>query len=260
MGAVFTKSFIKPIEMLKSVTRLIALSLILCLPLDMVAKKGHAGNRSNHPLPINNARFIINVNSFSEQIYNNMGLANFGLPRIAFSMAVRGFSKLRNKGLVGADSVITIIDFSKSSKKKRLYVIDLKNQDMIFNTVVAHGRNTGGEFARFFSNKPKSNKSSLGFYITEGTYFGSNGYSLKLKGTERGINDKALARAIVIHGADYANEDVIDKKGYLGRSYGCPALPQKYNKQIIDSIKEGNCLFVYYPDQNYLKNSKLLNG
>jgi hypothetical protein len=141
-----------------------------------------------------------------------------------------------------------------------LYVIDLKNQDVVFNTVVAHGRNSGGEYARSFSNKPSSNKSSLGFYITEGTYNGGNGYSLKLQGAENGINDKALARAIVMHGADYANEDIIGSKGYLGRSFGCPAVPQKYHKKIIDTIKDGNCLFVYYPDQTYLKKSKLLNG
>jgi hypothetical protein len=259
MGTVSKKSYIKPILMLKSVSRLAALFLILCLPLDMVAKKGHNGSRSGNPLPISNAA-LIRSSSISEQIYNNIGLASFGLPKIAFSLAMKGFSKLRDMGMIGADSIITIIDFSKSSKQKRLYVIDLKNLDVVFNTVVAHGRNSGGEYARSFSNKPSSNKSSLGFYITEGTYNGGNGYSLKLQGAENGINDKALARAIVMHGADYANEDFIGSKGYLGRSFGCPAVPQKYHKKIIDTIKDGNCLFVYYPDQAYLKKSKLLNG
>lgn len=260
MGTVSKKSFTKPISMFKSVSRLVALFLILCLPLDMVAKKGHAGSRLYNPLPLSNASLISKTVSVSEQIYNNMGLANFGLPRVAFALAMKGFSKLRNKGLIGTDSVITIIDFSKSSKQKRLYVIDLRNQDIVFNTVVAHGRNSGGEYARNFSNKPSSNKSSLGFYITEGTYSGSNGYSLKLHGAETGFNDKALARAIVMHGADYANEEVVNQKGCLGRSFGCPAVPLKYYKQIINTIKEGNCLFVYYPDKNYLKKSKLLNG
>ncbi len=259
MGTVSKKSYTKPISMLKSVSRLAALFIILCLPLDMVAKKGHAGSRFSTPLPISNAA-LIKTASVSEQIYNNMGLASMGLPKLAFNMALKGFSKLRKKGLVGVDSIITIIDFSKSSKKRRLYVIDLKNQDVIYNTVVAHGRNSGGEYARSFSNKPSSNKSSLGFYITEGTYNGGNGYSLKLHGAETGINDKAQARAIVMHGADYANEEVITSKGYLGRSFGCPAVPQKYHKKIIDTIKEGNCLFVYFPDQNYVKKSKLLNG
>jgi hypothetical protein len=175
-------------------------------------------------------------------------------------MAVKGFSKLREQGLAGADSMLTIIDFSKSSREKRLFVIDLKKQDLDIQSVVSHGRNSGQEFARTFSNKPSSNKSSLGFYITKDTYRGSNGYSLKLQGTETGINDMAMARAIVMHGADYANENVINSKGYLGRSLGCPALPQTINKKVIDKIKEGNVLFVYYPDANYLKRSELLNG
>ena len=261
MGTVSKKSYTKPISMLKSVSRLAALLMILCLPLNMVAKKtGHAGTSIGSPLPLSNAALINRTASISEQIYNNLGLANIGLPRIAFSMAIKGFSKLREKGLVSADSIITIIDFSKSSTQKRLYVIDLKNQGIIYNTVVAHGRNSGNEYAKSFSNNPSSHKSSLGFYITEGTYNGGNGYSMKLQGAETGINDKALARAIVMHGADYANEEVIGKKGFLGRSYGCPAVPQKLNKKIIDTIKEGNCLFIYYPDQNYLKKSKLLNG
>jgi hypothetical protein len=259
MGTVSKKSYSKPILMLKSVSRLAALFIILCLPLDMVAKKGHAGSRFSTPLPISNAA-LIRTASISEQIYNNIGLASFGLPKVAFSLAMKGFSKLRERGMIGTDSIITIIDFSKSSRQKRLYVIDLKNQDVIFNTVVAHGRNSGGEYARSFSNKPSSNKSSLGFYITEGTYSGGNGYSLKLQGAERGVNDKALARAIVMHGADYANEEYIDGQRYLGRSFGCPAIPQKYHKKIIDTIKDGNCLFVYYPDQAYIKKSKLLNG
>ena len=244
---------------IKSVSRLIAFFFIMCLPLYMKATKSGLIDIRNAPLIDKNA-VLIDRSTLTERIYNEMGLASLGLPRMAFSMAMKGFSKLRDKGLIGADSILTIIDFSKSSKKKRLYVIDLKNEDMVFNTVVAHGKKSGSEFARSFSNKPSSNKSSLGFYITRGTYSGGNGYSLKLYGAERGFNDKALARAIVMHGADYANEETIGKKGILGRSYGCPAVPQKYTREIIDTIKEGNCLFVYYPDPNYLKKSKLLNS
>jgi hypothetical protein len=139
-------------------------------------------------------------------------------------------------------------------------VIDLKSQDVLFHSVVAHGRGTGEEFASSFSNQPRSHKSSLGFYVTRGTYQGSNGYSLKLDGLEKGYNDLAMSRAIVMHAADYANEDIISTKGYLGRSYGCPALPGKVNRQIIDHIKNGNVLFVYFPDKKYLSNSKILNG
>ena len=245
--------------MIKSLPRLAVIFVILCLPLSMVAKKSsHAGTLYNTPLPIYNSALIAKVLSVSEQIYNNMGLEETGLSRKAFMMAVKGFSKMREKGLISVDSILTIIDFTKSSREKRLYVLDLKSQEILFQTVVAHGKKSGGEFARSFSNKPSSRKSSLGFYITENTYLGSNGYSLKLKGAEKGINDKAMARAIVMHGADYANEDAINNKTYLGRSYGCPAIPQNLHKEIIDTIKEGNCIFVYYPDQNYLKKSNLL--
>jgi hypothetical protein len=211
-------------------------------------------------LPVAASASVSKTLTASSLMFFNTGLAATGLPFDAFEKAIKGFSKLREKNLVSEDSVLTIVDFTKSSKEKRLYVIDLKNQDILFQTVVAHGRNSGQEYARSFSNKPSSNKSSLGFYVTQGTYMGSNGYSLKLQGTETGINDMALARAIVMHGADYANENVINNKGYLGRSFGCPALPQKLNKKIIDKIKNGNALFVYYPDPTYIKKSKLLNG
>lgn len=196
----------------------------------------------------------------SSLLFYNIGLAEKGLPFDAFVSAMKGFSKLRERNLVSEDSILTIVDFTKSSKEKRLYVVDLKNQDILFQTLVAHGRNSGQEYARSFSNKPSSNKSSLGFYITQGTYQGSNGYSLRLQGTETGINDMALPRAIVMHGADYANENVIDSKGYIGRSFGCPAVPQKLNRPIINKIKNGNAIFIYYPDPSYMKRSKLLNS
>jgi hypothetical protein len=141
-----------------------------------------------------------------------------------------------------------------------LFVIDLKSKQLLFNSVVAHGRNTGEEYAKRFSNQLNSHQSSIGFYITEKTYQGSNGYSLALDGVEYGFNDKAKRRAIVIHGADYASEQMIKIKGYLGRSFGCPSLPPGLNRKIIESIKEGNCVFAYYPDQQYLNASKFING
>ena len=161
--------------------------------------------------------------------------------------------------MLSADSILSIIDFTKSSSEKRLYVIDLKNEELTFNTVVAHGKRSGSVYARSFSNNPKSLKSSLGFYVTGNTYSGSNGYSLKLQGCERGINDRAMSRAIVMHGASYINEEKIEGKAN-GRSFGCPAVPEGLHRDIIDKIKNGNCLFIYYPDKNYLKRSKFLNG
>jgi len=211
-------------------------------------------------LPVGAETIPNNYFTFSDLLYSNIHLDQFGLSRQVFQLAMKGFDRLMKSGQLNKDSVLTIVDFSKSSREKRLVVIDLKEKEVLVNTVVAHGRNTGQEFARSFSNLPRSNKSSIGFYITRSTYMGSNGYSLKLDGFEKGFNDKAMQRAIVMHGADYADESVIGRKGYLGRSFGCPAVPDKYNRKIIDRIKNGNCLFVYYPDQKYLKTSKLLNG
>lgn len=258
MATVF-KTLIRTSNMKIAVPKIFALITIISLPIVMLAKKTSSEPQKAIPLPVESA--VVNkALTFSSLLYFNTGLSESGLSFNVLTMAVKGFSKLREKGLAGADSVLTIIDFSKSSREKRLFVIDLKNQNLDIQSVVSHGRNSGQEFAKSFSNKPSSNKSSLGFYITRDTYRGSNGYSLKLQGTETGINDLAMARAIVMHGADYANENIINSKGFLGRSLGCPAVPQTINKKIIDKIKEGNVLFVYYPDANYLKRSELLNG
>ncbi len=243
------------------VPKILTLLLIMVLPIVMIAKKSsYTTPQQASPLPTASALLLNKAFTYSSLLYFNSGLSETGLQYNVLEMAMKGFSKLRDKGLAGADSILTIIDFSKSSREKRLFVIDLKNQYVAMQSVVAHGRNSGQEFARTFSNKLSSNKSSLGFYVTKETYRGSNGYSLKLEGTETGINDMAMARAIVMHGADYANEKIINSKGFLGRSLGCPALPQTINKKLIDKIKEGNVLFVYYPDANYLKRSELLNG
>ncbi|RYG34159.1 MAG: murein L,D-transpeptidase catalytic domain family protein, partial [Chitinophagaceae bacterium] len=156
--------------------------------------------------------------------------------------------------------VLTIVDFSLPSNEKRLFVIDVEEEKVLFNTYVAHGRGSGEKMAQRFSNVPESFQSSLGFYSTSSTYQGKHGYSLRLSGLEPGFNNLAEERAIVIHSADYVSEGFIRTKGYLGRSWGCPALPEKLNKPIIDEIKNGSCLFIYSPNNNYLKKSKLLNA
>jgi hypothetical protein len=193
-------------------------------------------------------------------IYSAAKLSYIGLPLNTFKLAMKGFSKLRGQNLVSSDSIITIIDFEKSSSQKRMYAIDLKTKNVLFQTLVCHGKNSGKEYARSFSNDESSYKSSLGFYITRNTYEGCNGYSLRLEGTEVGINDNAMERAIVMHGAGYASESTIYQLGYLGRSWGCPAIPEALQKPIINKIKEGNMLFIFYPDQTYLKTSALLNS
>ncbi|MBI5372155.1 MAG: murein L,D-transpeptidase catalytic domain family protein [Sphingobacteriales bacterium] len=192
-----------------------------------------------------------------KSVYDSLHLNLRGLSQDAFEYAKKGFDKLVNEGKLLNDSVISIIDFSRPSNQKRLFIIDLHQYKVLFNTLVAHGRNTGRELALSFSNDPSSYKSSPGFYITRETYEGHNGYSLKLDGLERGINDKAYQRGIVIHGAPYVNEGLASAQGYIGRSQGCPAVPLPLSRPIINSIKNGTCVFIYHPA--YVQQSPLLN-
>ena len=215
---------------------------------------------STHKNELNHTSLNLKSSKLENSLYNNLSLSSKGLSESVFLLAYRGFEKINALGKLNSDSILTIIDYSKSSRTKRMFVLDLKSQTLLFHTVVAHGRNSGQEFATDFSNKMNSHQTSLGFYITGSTYSGSNGYSLQLKGIEDGFNDKAIARAIVIHGADYANESTIISRGYLGRSYGCPALPQQINIKVINKIKQGSLLFAYYPDKKYLNNSEIING
>ncbi len=211
---------------------------------------------------VNNARVteIISGEAMNGDIYASVNLADVGLTRDVFDLAIKGLKKLDTEKKLNNASIVTIADYSQSSNKKRLYVIDLKNKKLLFNTYVAHGRNTGDEYARSFSNEEGSLKSSLGFYVTENPIVGSHtGFALLINGVEKGFNDHAIKRAIIIHAADYATENFIKKYGRLGRSLGCPALPPDMNKPIIESIKGGTCLFIYNPDNKYICSSSLLN-
>ena len=198
--------------------------------------------------------------SFISAIYDSIKLEQAGLNKNAFAYAYKGYSHLEKQGLLNKDRLITICDFSQSSKKKRLYLIDLNEYKLVLNTYVAHGRNSGGEFAKKFSNKPQSLQSSLGFYLTKTTYFGSHGLALTLAGLEKGFNDKAEQRKIVVHGSEYIGDNYLRFTHFMGRSFGCPAIPQKYSATLIQTIKNGTCLFIYHPSKNYLTGSKILNG
>ncbi len=178
----------------------------------------------------------------------------------AMKYALSGYAELNNEGKINKKDIITIVDFSLPSTQKRLFVINLNKKEVLFNTYVAHGINSGKLKANKFSNSPESYKSSLGFYQTLETYMGGHGYSLRLQGLEKGINDNAKRRGIVIHGADYVDENFIRMQGYIGRSWGCPALPVKLYKPIINTIKNGTCLFIYSPDKFYLKKSGVINA
>lgn len=187
--------------------------------------------------------------STAERIYNSLDASKFSLPSaVCFTKALEGFYQLKEKGLVKKD-ILTVVDFSLSSNKKRLWVIDLASNTILFQSLVAHGRNTGDEFAKAFSNRAESNQSSLGFYSTGETYIGKHGFSLKLDGLEKGVNHNARARAVVIHGADYVSEKFIRNHNRLGRSQGCPALPNALSKDIINVIKDKSCLYIYHPSR-----------
>lgn len=186
-------------------------------------------------------------------IYQELSLDEAGLSHSVFEYAIRGVQKVNP-----AKAILAIVDLSQPSVNKRLYVIDLLKRKLLFRTYVAHGRNSGDLFAQKFSNEVSSLQSSLGFYQTLGTYQGKHGLSLKLKGLENGFNTNALDRAVVMHGADYVSEDFIRKIGRLGRSFGCPAVPYGVHKDIIETLKNGACLFVFSPNQNYLKKSTFL--
>ena len=194
-----------------------------------------------------------------ETVYYSLDANHFALPQIAcFKIAMEGFYLLKEIGLVEKD-ILTVIDFSMSSAKKRLWVIDLSSNTILYNTVVSHGKNSGGEYANSFSNAQNSNKSSLGFYTTGETYNGKHGLSLKLDGQEQGLNNNARARAVVVHGAGYANPSILKSQGYLGRSQGCPAIPEALKTEIIKTIKDKSCVFIYHPSRNYEMTSKLVS-
>lgn len=192
-------------------------------------------------------------------VYTSIHLDELGLSRTAFELAWKGYSALLEKQQLGSCRYLSICDFSQSSRKKRLYIIDVEQQKLVFHTLVAHGKNSGAEYATRFSNKPESLQSSLGFYITGSTYMGKHGLSLKMQGMEPGINDKAMQRAIVIHGAEYVNMGRVNAGSYIGRSWGCPAVAAKEANSIINTIKNGSCLFIYHPAKEYTEGSTLLN-
>jgi hypothetical protein len=193
-----------------------------------------------------------------DSLYAQLNLDSLELSHAAYQYGLQGLYQLQQSGELPNDSILTVIDFSLPSHKKRLFVINLNSGELLFNTYVSHGRNSGTDMAKYFSNSLNSYKSSPGFYITGNTYYGEHGYSLRLEGKEKGINDNAYMRAIVMHPADYVSNYSIQKKGYLGRSLGCPAIPVSIHKPLINTIKDGSCLFIYSPDTNYISQSVLI--
>jgi len=204
---------------------------------------------------------IFNINDHVSRLY---GEIDFGegekISFAAFEAAYRGYINLRNSGkLDSTRSVLTVADMSLSSTRKRLWLIDLQNRKVLMNEYVAHGQGSGGEFATVFSNTENSHQSSIGFYVTDDTYVGKHGTSLRLRGMDAGYNSAAYDRAIVVHGADYVSSSFIASQGRLGRSWGCPAVSRQAIGKLIDYIKGGTCLFMYYPQKQYLAGSPWIN-
>ena len=193
-------------------------------------------------------------------LYDSMKLDQSGLNQKAFEYAWRGYHNLLKNGMLKKTDVLTVCDFTQSSSNKRLYVIDVAHKKLLYNTYVSHGMNSGVEYATSFSNRANSFKSSLGFFVTSKTYFGRNGLSLKVKGLEKGYNDLASKRHIVLHGSDYITPQYLKDNGEMGRSLGCAAMPNVLTPKIIKSIKNGSCLFIYHPTVKYLSHSNVING
>ena len=238
---------------------------ILHIPFSIARTKPLTGssNPGNPPLVSGSAASIVGLPPFNAKpelgaLYDSLCLASAGLARQVFNYAMLGYDVLKKAGKVANEQVISIVDFSKPSGEKRLYVIDLARMKLLFKTYVAHGVNSGQAFARQFSNIPSSNRSSLGFYTTAATYQGKHGQSLQLVGLEKGINDQALKRSIVMHGASYVNESLVRTKGFIGRSHGCPAVPENLSSPIIEKIKNGSLLLIYAPDPAYARKSSLI--
>lgn len=227
-----------------------------------VLKAGEGDGPRGHKHTVS-AKASAKAAAFAEEVsalYEEISLKEIGLTKKAFEYALKGYYYMLEHRWLSKTSILSICDLSQSSRNKRLYVLDLEQKTVLVNTYVAHGRNSGLEYARSFSNNPSSHKTSLGFYVTQDTYCGSNGLSLKIRGMERGFNDRASGRNIVVHGSEYVGPDFLQMNGVSGRSYGCPAIPADETQEIIDLIKEGSCLFIYHPTRKYIGRSKILNG
>ena len=194
-----------------------------------------------------------------KELYNELNAAQYDLSFTAFRYAYIGYQTMKKQHRLNNKELFSIIDFTKDCNSKRFYTIDLEKMKIVYYTYVAHGKKSGERMATSFSDAVESNKSSIGFYITGNTYNGGNGYSLILHGDEKGYNSNLAKRSVVVHAADYANEDYIASNGRMGRSLGCPALPENIYKQVIETIKEKTMIFAYYNDAKYLKTSKYLN-
>ncbi len=219
------------------------------------------------PKDVKNLPGLLSGNSVSpaaiqlvDSMYGNLRLAESGLSRQAFFNAYKGYQYLLQQGKIANPDILSVCDYSQPSNHKRLYILDLKNKRIVYRTYVAHGHNSGTDMANSFSNFTNSNKSSQGFLVTAETYVGHNGYSLRFDGMERGINDNVRSRDVVMHGSNYVCAERAKNGTMMGRSWGCPAVANTESAEIINTIKDGTCFYIYTPDAGYAHKSSILNA
>lgn len=218
-----------------------------CFALALLAGMAHAGPPAASPVMA------------SGSLLSRLQAAAPDIDRTALSLALDARDCAIRSGAVSASERLALIDYSRPSTERRLWVFDLAHARLLYSEFVAHGRGSGENFAKAFSNRDGSHQSSLGLFVTTDTYIGGNGYSLRMDGLEPGINDKARARAIVMHGARYVDPGLASRQGRLGRSYGCPALRPAVAREMIDTLKQGQLLFAYYPDRDWLAQSRFFH-
>ena len=196
----------------------------------------------------------------SPALGHDIDAASSGVAPTVLQLALSAVNCAVRLGDISAPPTLTVIDYSRPSVDRRLWVFDLRSGQLLFHELVAHGRNTGENLATHFSDEMNSRQTSIGLFTTADTYVGGNGYSLRLDGLEEGFNAQARARAIVVHGAPYVDAKLAASQGRLGRSWGCPALGEAVARRVIDTISGGGVIFSYYPDSEWLKSSRFLNG
>ncbi len=236
--------------------------VLICVSTQAFAKSEtpKSSGDKNFPSLLSNSANSPVLKRLADSVYDLIGLGEYGLERDVFYNAFKGYEYLESRGLLKKTNLLTICDYSQSSNNKRLYVIDLLDSRLLFNTYVSHGKNSGNEFATSFSNYDNSNKSSQGFLVTGGTYNGRAGYCMRFDGMEAGINDRVKSRGIVLHGSRFVNENIMTERGTIGHSLGCPAVPLEMHKKIIEAVKGGSCFFINTPDEWYTHNSTILNS
>ncbi|MFT7613674.1 MAG: hypothetical protein ACI9J3_002649 [Parvicellaceae bacterium] len=197
--------------------------------------------------------------SFADSFYDCVKESKISYKALQYGL--KGYHHLKSNSKLKKKTHLTIVDFSLSSSEERMFIIDVEKNEIVHKSLVAHGMETGDLDAATFSNEHDSHMSSLGFYITGRVYRGKHEESIKLHGLERGFNDNAYDRGVVIHRADYCDRDFLESNSnVLGRSYGCPAVPFNEYDKLLNMVRDGSCFFIYYPDKDYLRESRMVNS